>query len=53
MIHLIDVGSWHATREDLRDRDSGHCNSYVVVLPHISHINPAGGCRNQQRNYPM
>ena len=32
VIRLIDVGSWHAIREDLRDRDSGHHNSYVVVL---------------------
>ena len=32
VIRLIDVGSWRAMREDLRDRDSGHHNSYVVVL---------------------
>ena len=32
VIRLIDVGSWHAIRENPRDRDSGHCDSYVVVL---------------------
>ena len=32
VIRLIDIGSWHAGRENLRDRDTGHHNSYVVVL---------------------
>ena len=32
VIRLIDVGSWHSAQENLRDQDSVHCNSYVVVL---------------------
>ena len=32
VIRLIDVGSWYARQQDLRDRDTDHYNSYVVVL---------------------
>ena len=32
MIRLIDIGSWYARQENLRDQDTGHYNSYVVVL---------------------
>ncbi len=32
IIRLIDVGSWHSAQDNLRDQDSVHCNSYVVVL---------------------
>ena len=32
MIRLIDIGSWYAGQEDLRDQDTGHYNSYVVML---------------------
>ena len=32
VIRLIDVGSWYARQEGLRDQDSGHYNSYVVVV---------------------
>ena len=32
VIRLIDIGSWYARQENLRDQDTGHYNSYVVVL---------------------
>ena len=32
VIRLIDIGSWYARQENLRDLDTGHYNSYVVVL---------------------
>ena len=32
VIRLIDVGSWHSRRKNLRDQDSGQYNSYLVVL---------------------
>ena len=32
VIRLIDIGSWYARQENLQDRDTGHYNSYVVVL---------------------
>ena len=32
IIRLIDIGSWYARQENLRDLDTGHYNSYVVVL---------------------
>ena len=32
VVHLIDVGSWQARQENLRDQDAGHHNSYVIVL---------------------
>ena len=32
VIRLIDVGSWYAGQKDLRDQDTGHHNSYVVVV---------------------
>ena len=32
VIRLIDIGSWYARQENLRDPDTGHYNSYVVVL---------------------
>ena len=32
VIRLIDVGSWQAKQENLRDQDAGHQNSYVIVL---------------------
>ena len=32
VIRLIDVGSWQATQDNLRDQDAGYPNSYVIVL---------------------
>ena len=32
VIRLIDIGSWHARKEALRDQGSGHDNSYLIVL---------------------
>ena len=32
VIRLIDIGSWHAKQENLRDQDVGLLNSYVIVL---------------------
>ena len=32
VVRLIDVGSWQARQENLRDQDAGHHNSYVIVL---------------------
>ena len=32
VIRLIDVGAWRASQENMRDRDSGGLNSYVIVL---------------------
>ena len=32
VIRLIDVGSWQAGQENLRDQDADHHNSYVIVL---------------------
>ena len=32
VIRLIDVGSYKATQENLRDQDAGSPNSYVIVL---------------------
>ena len=32
VIRLIDIGSWYAAQKNLRDQDTGHYNSYVVVL---------------------
>ena len=32
VIRLIDVGSWQAGQQDRQGRDTGHYNSYVVVL---------------------
>lgn len=32
VIRLIDIGSWYARQEGLQDRDTGHYNSFVVVL---------------------
>ncbi len=32
VIRLIDIGSWYARQENLQDQDTGHYNSYVIVL---------------------
>jgi hypothetical protein len=32
VIRLIDIGSWYARQENLRDQDTDRYNSYVVVL---------------------
>ena len=32
VIRLIDVGSWQVRQENLRDQETGHHNSYVIVL---------------------
>ncbi len=32
VIRLIDIGAWYARQGNPRDRDTGHYNSYVVVL---------------------
>ena len=32
VIRLIDIGAWFARQGNPRDRDTGHYNSYVVVL---------------------
>ena len=32
VVRLIDIGSWHAAKENLQDGDTGLYDSYVVVL---------------------